>query len=161
MEDKMQALTVDDVIQGLSGITGSSVSKVTPHDFPGTGRGMKCLTDVKKDDLLLAIPFDSCWTETTARACPELVPVVEKCDLSADQLMQLHLLVEKSKGKKSGMHTHIATLPETFDNCDYWTEEERKELKGSRWLHFLKAEEGQIREDYAALEAALKKEGLS
>ena len=124
------------------------VALVTPHNFEDTGRGQRCQRDVNRGEVLLSVPLSSCWTVANAKAHPELAGL-EACP---DQdLLALHLLLERAKGEASARHSHIASLPTSFDTPTFWTEAELAELTGSTWQDTSAEFKSEMLEDWQRL----------
>lgn len=108
---------------GLCGVVRDGCA-VEAHEFPN-GRGLRVTRALAAGDTVMSVPLDQCWSPDTARACPDLVGLEALPD---EDIMALHLLVERSKGRKAWNAAHIASLPQAFDIASFWSEAERAEL---------------------------------
>lgn len=131
---------------------------VVEHDFEETGRGYRCLRDIKQGEELLAIPLADCWTAADARATAQLKPVVDADpELSDVNVTALHLLVERAKGPQSTRWAHLQQLPIEYDATLFWSAEQLSEIKGSPWHELATRFSEEAREDFAALRLAVSK----
>ena len=131
---------------------------VVEHDFEETGRGYRCLRDIKQGEELLAIPLADCWTAADARATAQLKPVMDADpELSDVNVTALHLLVERAKGPQSTRWAHLQQLPIEYDATLFWSAEQLSEIKGSPWHELATRFSEEAREDFAALRRAVSK----
>ena len=131
---------------------------VVEHDFEETGRGYRCLRDIKQGEELLAIPLGDCWTAADARATAQLKPVMDADpELSDVNVTALHLLVERAKGPQSTRWAHLQQLPIEYDLTLFWSAEQLSEIKGSPWHELATRFSEEAREDWATLRQAVAK----
>jgi len=131
---------------------------VVEHDFEETGRGYRCLRDIKQGEELLAIPLGECWTAADARATAQLKPVMDADpELSDVNVTALHLLVERAKGPQSTRWAHLQQLPIEYDSTLFWSAEQLSEIKGSPWHELATRFTEEAREDWATLRQAVAK----
>ena len=139
------------------GRTLPSSALVESHDFPDTGRGLRCKRPVSKGEELVVVPLDKCWHAAAARASPELDPVWEAgVELSDFDASVLQLLIERRKGASSVHAVHLDELPKTYNSTLFWSTEELQELQGSPWHGLAKQFSEEAATDWQALNARLK-----
>jgi len=112
-----------------------------PHDFGHpTGRGMRCLCDVRKGEPLLEVPLDKAITAEFAKrvivqslASASSPDTVVPEPLTSQDLLCIWLLFERSQGMESAYATYVASLPVDVDEmcASYWPSTVLQELHGS------------------------------
>ena len=108
----------------------TTTSVVAPREFSETGRGLGATVDVARGEVLLSVPFRSCFSKMMASMAPELRPfATTMIGLREQDLVILHLLVERSKGEASPRAGHVAAIPATYDMPLFWSAEELAELE--------------------------------
>ena len=77
-------------------------SLVEAFDFPGMGRGLRCVRAVAAGEELVVVPLDSCWHAADSRRVPELQPLLDEgVELTDFEVVALHVLIERAKGDAS------------------------------------------------------------
>ena len=126
-------------------------------DFP-TGRGFRALGPIKKGDIYLKVPFTTCWSVARAKdAYKELQQLSGEGKTLAslnEDLMALHLLLERSKGDAGWNAAHIQSLPRTFDMLPHWSEAELQELEEPDLQNTARRLKAQVQGDFSALMGA-------
>lgn len=136
-------------------------SVVAPREFAETGRGLGATADVARGTVLLAVPFRLCFSKIVASMAAELRSFAPTIGLREQDLVILHLLIERSKGEASPHASHVAAIPAVYDMPLFWTASELAELEGSGHLKVARVLTEQVQSDYTALVEALRSVGQS
>ena len=92
-------------------------AKIAQDVFPGMGFGLKAEEAVVANETLMEVPASALLSMKTASE-GKLKGVVEellRSNCSANSVLALHLLHERSLGESSAFHPYIESLPRTFD----------------------------------------------
>ncbi|CAJ1451017.1 unnamed protein product, partial [Effrenium voratum] len=91
------------------------------YDFP-TGRGFRALQPLQKGQVYLKVPLEKCWSAVRAR---QDYKELQTLSLATDEdVMALHLLLEKARGESGWNAEHLRCLPKSFDMLPHWSEDE-------------------------------------
>ena len=96
---------------------------------------------------MLEIPLERAFTLDAARADDELATVIPCC-VRHDDVVALHVALERYRGRDAARAMHVETLPRAFDTAFYWSEEELRELTGTTCLRDTLNLMEETREDY-------------
>ena len=112
------------------------------------GHGVLAKQSLSCGQVALQIPFRLTMTIESA-AQSDLALVLERYpQIPPDEVLALHLMHERSKGKRSFFALFIASLPTTFDLPVFWSEAELIELKGTNVLLLTQMMQQQLKRDY-------------
>src|SRR6056300_1425006 len=123
------------------------IARVSPEDFPDTGRGHCVREATARGEVLLEIPLERAFTLDAARADADMATVIPCC-ARHDDVVALHVCLERHRGESAARASHVETLPRAFDTAFYWSEEERRELAGTACLRDTVNLIEETREDY-------------
>ena len=104
---------------------------------------------------MLEIPLERAFTLDAARADDELATVIPCC-VRHDDVVALHVALERYRGRDAARAMHVETLPRAFDTAFYWSEEELRELTGTTCLRDTLNLMEETREDYEQIERKLE-----
>jgi len=104
---------------------------------------------------LLEIPLERAFTLDAARADADMATVIPCC-ARHDDVVALHVCLERHRGESAARASHVETLPRAFDTAFYWSEEERRELAGTACLRDTVNLIEETREDYELIEQKLE-----
>ena len=125
-------------------------AKIAQDVFPGMGFGLKAEEAVVANETLMEVPASALLSLKTASE-GKLKGVVEellRSNCSANSVLALHLLHERSLGESSAFHPYIESLPRTFDLPLAWSAEELEELNGTQLLPRVLQQKQAIRAEY-------------
>ena len=151
------AATADltDLLDWFRGAEGCKLGSLEVAQYEYEGRGLRATADIKKGNPLLCCPLRLVFSARAARAEPTLGPVFEQLSLRDDDMLALYLLSERRKGAASAHAAHIASLPTSYDQTIFWSEDEMAEIAGSNVFTLTQQLREQVRGDYDALQSAL------
>mmetsp|Transcript_12678 Transcript_12678/g.18676 ORF Transcript_12678/g.18676 Transcript_12678/m.18676 type:complete len:488 (-) Transcript_12678:167-1630(-) len=136
---------------------GGVLSKVEPRQFEGSGTGLITTDDVETNETIVQVPFKLCMSVESAKAS-DLGPVLEEnqwlLDMP-DEVLALHLMVERKKGAESFWGPYIQILPREYDTPIFWAEREREALAGTNVLLLTNMMNQQIDKDWGELHQPL------
>lgn len=104
---------------------------------------------------MLEIPLERAFTLDAARADADMATVIPCC-ARHDDVVALHVCLERHRGEGAARAAHVETLPRAFDTAFYWSEEERRELAGTVCLRDTLNLIEETREDYESIERKLE-----
>lgn len=104
---------------------------------------------------MLEIPLERAFTLDAARADADMATVIPCC-ARHDDVVALHVCLERHRGESAARASHVETLPRAFDTAFYWSEEERRELAGTACLRDTVNLIEETREDYELIEQKLE-----
>jgi len=104
---------------------------------------------------LLEIPLERAFTLDAARVDADMATVIPCC-ARHDDVVALHVCLERHRGEGAARAAHVETLPRAFDTAFYWSEEERRELAGTVCLRDTLNLIEETREDYESIERKLE-----
>ena len=104
---------------------------------------------------MLEIPLERAFTLDAARADADMATVIPCC-ARHDDVVALHVCLERHRGESAARAAHVETLPRAFDTAFYWSEEERRELAGTVCLRDTLNLIEETREDYESIERKLE-----
>mmetsp|Transcript_70393 Transcript_70393/g.139641 ORF Transcript_70393/g.139641 Transcript_70393/m.139641 type:complete len:412 (+) Transcript_70393:49-1284(+) len=130
---------------GCFSVAGSDCA-VEEHAF-SSGRGLRVRRPVKAGEAVLTVPLHHCWSAERARQVPELASLASLPD---EDLMALHLLLERAKGPTGWNATHLRILPEEYDMTPFWSDSELARLDGELQATSRKLAT-QVQTDFAAI----------
>ena len=104
---------------------------------------------------MLEIPLERAFTLDAARADADMATVIPCC-ARHDDVVALHVCLERHRGESAARAAHVETLPRAFDTAFYWSEEERRELAGTACLRDTVNLIEETREDYELIEQKLE-----
>ena len=125
-------------------------SKIVQDRFPGMGSGFKAREKVYANDTLIQVPmsvFMSLKTATDSKLKPVVIDLFQN-NCSANAILALHVLHERSLGEASNFSAYIESLPKAFDLPVVWTDEELAELNGTQLLPKVVQQRGAIEKEY-------------
>ena len=125
-------------------------AKIAQDVVPGMGFGLKAEEAVVANETLMEVPASALLSMKTASE-GKLKGVVEellRSNCSANSVLALHLLHERSLGESSAFHPYIESLPRTFDLPLAWSAEELEELNGTQLLPRVLQQKQAIRAEY-------------
>jgi len=96
---------------------------------------------------VLTVPLHQCWSATRAKQVPELASM---CSLPDEDLMALHLLLERAKGPKAWNAAHLRSLPGEYDMTVFWSDADLARLDGDLQATSRKLAT-QVQADFAAV----------
>ncbi|CAM9849329.1 unnamed protein product, partial [Chrysoparadoxa australica] len=102
-----------------------TTSGITVEDKGGDD-GLSIVTSMalEKGQEVLRVPLALCITVDSAKAT-ELGPILAAQEpMDSDEILALHLMLERKKGKESRFHQYISTLPTAMDTPLFWSDEE-------------------------------------
>ena len=123
---------------------------VRPVEFAATGRGHGVVRDVQRGDVLLEVPLRRGFSYDDAMADDEMREIAKAC-VRRDDVVALHVCLERYRGKEAKHAAHVEALPKTFDCAFNWSEDELSELVGTTCLKDTRALIEETREDYDAI----------
>eukprot|EP00897_Mesotaenium_endlicherianum_P006022 jgi/Mesen1/5448/ME000272S04785 len=115
---------------------------------------------IKQGNVIVQVPKRVLMNESTAAACPDIGPLVERAGLSEWQTLCLHLLWERARGVRSFWHPYIDLLPSKAHMAILhpllWKQDQRSLLlQGSVLLPKIDQRLEQCRDDYHAIASAM------
>ncbi|CAK9030027.1 unnamed protein product [Durusdinium trenchii] len=127
-------------------------------EFP-TGRGFRALAPIKRGEVYLKVPFEMCWSAEKARQSYKELNELKGLASPDEDVMALHLLLERFKGDAGWNAEHIRSLPRSFDMLPHWSEAELGELEEPDLANTAKRLAAQVRADYSAVARAAENIG--
>ncbi|KAH7474478.1 [Fructose-bisphosphate aldolase]-lysine N-methyltransferase, chloroplastic [Phytophthora ramorum] len=119
------------------------------------GHGVFAKQLLQSGQVTLQVPF-KLTMNTESAAQSDLAPVLQKYpQIPADEVLALHLMHERSKGKDSFFAPFIASLPTTFDLPAFWSEQELNELKGTNVLLLTQLMKQHLERDFGDIHQAV------
>lgn len=122
------------------------------------GHSMRTTSDLPAGQVTMTIPFDLCLSRVSATSTPELSQIlIDHADVLTDQdeILALHLMVEKFKGPASRWAPYLETLPATVDLPMLWSEHELAELQGTNVYLLTKMMQKQVLHDFESIHLPL------
>lgn len=115
------------------------------------GHGVFTKQSLSPGQVTLQIPFKLTMTVESA-AHSDLAVVLERYpQLPPDEVLALHLMHERSKGRRSFFAPFITSLPTTFDLPVFWSDAELDELKGTNVLLLTQLMKQHLERDFRSI----------
>uniref|UniRef100_A0AAV1V2T7 Rubisco LSMT substrate-binding domain-containing protein n=1 Tax=Peronospora matthiolae TaxID=2874970 RepID=A0AAV1V2T7_9STRA len=115
------------------------------------GHGVLAKQSLACGQVALQIPFRLTMTIESAAHSDLALVLKRHPQIPPDEVLALHLMHERSKGKRSFFAPFIASLPATFDLPVFWSEAELIELKGTNVLLLTQMMQRQLKRDYQSI----------
>lgn len=125
----------------------------------GEGIALVGKEPIEKSEVLMLIPYSCCMTIETAVANSGLSEIVEQNSWlmdAPDELLALHLMIERGKGERSRWAKFIETLPSDVDTPIHWTEAQLVLLGQSMCRKISSMLADRLEKDYEELYVPLK-----
>lgn len=108
-----------------------SIRYLTPEHFPLTGRGLKTLKRVERDEVLIRLPLRTLLTTDVLSRSDVKTLFLRTTDSFTPQCMLATFLVyETHLGTESKWYLYLKTLPRSFTNPDFCSNKEKAALPG-------------------------------
>ncbi|CAE7496041.1 setd3 [Symbiodinium sp. CCMP2592] len=120
------------------------------YDFP-TGRGFRALKPIQKGEIYLKVAWEKCWSADVARQRFEELGRLEGLASPDEDVMALHLLLERAKADSGWNAEHMRALPRTFDMLPHWSEAELAQLGEPDLQNTARRLQQQVRDDFNTL----------
>lgn len=119
------------------------------------GHGVYTKQALKRTETTIQVPFQLTMSIKSA-AQSDLSPVFQKYhQIPDDEILALHLMHERTKGKNSFFAPFIASLPTTFDLPVFWTATELHELQGTNVVLLTQLMQKQLQHDFESIHQAV------
>eukprot|EP00435_Cladocopium_sp_Y103_P037199 s376_g9.t2 len=121
-------------------------------NFP-TGRGFRAISRINKGQIYLKVPFAKCWSAAKAREAYKELSDLQGHHLASldEDVMALHLLLERSRLDAGWNAEHLKSLPRSFDMLPHWSEAELLELGEPDLQNTARRLKAQVKGDFSAL----------
>lgn len=123
-----------------------SSSNLIPTNFPITGRGLKTLKDIKKNEILIQLPIQMLITTSTMSECDIKVLFLKNHSYNAQYILSIFLIYEEHLETSSKWYPYINSLPKYFSTPAFCTSMEKKLIPT-----FIKEHEYEITKDFLIL----------
>ncbi|CAI5719149.1 unnamed protein product [Peronospora destructor] len=122
------------------------------------GHGVFAKQSLASGQVTLQVPFKLTMNIESAIQS-DLAPVLEKYpQIPDDEVLALHLMHERNKGRGSFFAPYIASLPTTFDLPVFWSDAELNELKGTNVLLLTHLMKKRLKIDFENVHQAVMEE---
>lgn len=117
-----------------------------PTNFPITGRGLKTLRDIRKNEILVKLPIRMLITTSTMSDCDIKVLFSKNRSYNAHYILSIFIIYEEHLETLSKWYPYIKSLPRYFSTPTFCTPTEKKYLP-----IFIKDQEHKIAKDFILL----------
>ena len=137
--------------------------KIEECSCPITGRGMKAKTAISKGDVLISIPRELAITARKLRYADSSLLIlyeggntIQKCDKISYRELFIWFLVYEKRKESSEYKVFIESLPSSYENPVFWSDEDVKKLPKDSQLR-VDSEKVKLKSSYERLNTVLKR----
>lgn len=133
------------------------IHHLIPEYFPVTGRGLKTLKYIDKNEVLIQLPFQMLiTTDVLLQSNIRILFLNNTMDVFSSQCMlSVFLVYEAHLGIDSNWYLYLKTLPQCFTNPDFCSNKEKKALPNFI-LNSLHQIHNKLENDFSVLIKAMK-----
>lgn len=131
------------------------------------GRGLRTLAPIRAGEVLVSVPGRVLMNTRSAMRCPDIGPLVAgrmvrslpytappsggSILLHPQQVLCLHILWERHKGRHSFWYPFICQLPTTFTTSLFWSDDELKESQSEQFIETVNLQKRELRDLHSSL----------